>query len=182
MEAGALKVTKEPCDLTDVVGAVLAQLEDRVAGRAVRVDIPPDLPLVPMDFVLIAQVLTNLLDNAVKYSPSATPVELAARVVGDRDRQAKAPVLLELTVADRGSGIPAQELGRVFDKFHRVQRAEDAVTPLPPGTGLGLAISKGIVEAHEGSIEARNRPGGGTVIRLTLPLGVGADAETEARL
>jgi two-component system sensor histidine kinase KdpD len=156
LEAGPLKVTKEPCDLTDVVGAVLGQLENRAGDREVRVDVPPDLPLVPMDFVLIAQVLANLLDNALKYSPREKPVEVAARVAGDR---------LELSVADRGSGIPPEELERVFDKFYRVHRAEDAI-----GTGLGLAISKGIVEAHRGTIEAANRPGGGTVIRLTLPL------------
>jgi two-component system sensor histidine kinase KdpD len=156
LEAGPLKVTKEPCDLTDVVGAVLGQLESRAADREVKVDVPPDLPLVPMDFVLIAQVLTNLLDNALKYSPREKPVEVAARVAGDR---------LGLSVADRGSGIPPEELERVFDKFYRVHRAEDAI-----GTGLGLAISKGIVEAHGGTIEAVNRPGGGTVIRLTLPL------------
>jgi two-component system, OmpR family, sensor histidine kinase KdpD len=166
LEAGALRVNKEPCDLTDVVGAVLTQLEQRAANREVVVDVPPELPLVPMDFVLIAQVLANLLDNGLKYSSPDTPVEVAARLVGNQ---------LELTVADRGSGIPTEELGRVFDKFHRVQRTEDAV-----GTGLGLAISKGIAEAHGGSIEAVNRPGGGTVIRLTLPLDPRAASGTEA--
>ncbi len=157
LEAGALKVTKEPCELQDVVGTALSQLADRLGDRAVTTEMPPDLPLVPMDFVLIAQVLANVLDNALKYSPPAAPIEIAARVVADR---------LEVSVADRGMGIDPGDLTRVFDKFHRVQRPEGA-----SGTGLGLSISKGIIEAHGGTIEARNRPGGGTVIRIALPLG-----------
>jgi len=159
LEAGALKVTKEPCELQDVVGTVLLQLADRLGDRAVTTEIPPDLPLVPVDFVLIAQALANVLDNAIKYSPADLPIEITARVVSDQ---------LEVTVADQGMGINPDDLGRVFDKFYRVQRPES-----PTGTGLGLSISKGIVEAHGGAIQAQNRPGGGTIIKLTLPLAEG---------
>jgi two-component system sensor histidine kinase KdpD len=109
-----------------------------------------------MDFVLIVQVLVNVLDNALKYSPTEAPIEIHARAIGPR---------LEVQVADRGIGIPSEDLGRVFDKFYRVHRP-DSVT----GTGLGLSICKGIVEAHGGSISAQNREGGGTLITFTLPL------------
>jgi two-component system sensor histidine kinase KdpD len=166
LEAGALKVAKEPCEFTDVVGTVLAQLQDRTAGREIRVDVPADVPMVPMDFVLIAQVLANLLDNALKYSPDGTPIEIVARVAAG---------CLEVSLADRGAGIPTGEIDRVFDKFHR---AHD--TAGVSGTGLGLAISRGIVEAHGGTIEAANRPGGGTTIQLRLLLSGGEPPAEEA--
>jgi two-component system sensor histidine kinase KdpD len=110
-----------------------------------------------VDFVLIVQALVNLLDNALKYSPADTPIEIRVRLVD---------TAIQIEVADRGIGIPAEELSRVFDKFYRVPRLSSGVS----GTGLGLSISKGVVEAHGGQITAQNRPGGGTVVSLTLPL------------
>ena len=112
--------------------------------------------MAPLDFVLISHVLFNLLDNAHKYSAPDTPIEIQGRVTDDR---------LQISVADRGLGIPTEDLSRVFEKFYRVPRAEEV-----GGTGLGLSICQGIVEAHGGRIWAANRSGGGTVITLTLPL------------
>jgi two-component system sensor histidine kinase KdpD len=109
-----------------------------------------------MDFVLIVQVLVNLLDNAIKYSQPDTLIEIAAHIAG---------AYLELEVRDRGVGIPQEDLNRVFDKFYRVQRPNQV-----SGTGLGLSICKGIVEAHGGFIVAENRPGGGTSITVGLPV------------
>jgi two-component system sensor histidine kinase KdpD len=109
-----------------------------------------------MDFVTIVQVLVNLLDNAVKYSPPQSPIDLRARAAG---------AFLEIEVSDRGWGIPKEDLARVFDKFYRVRRPESI-----GGTGLGLSICKGIVEAHGGFIGAENRPDGGTTITVALPL------------
>jgi two-component system sensor histidine kinase KdpD len=106
--------------------------------------------------VLIVQVLVNLLDNAIKYSAADAPIEIAAHPAG---------AFLEVEVRDRGVGIPRDDLGRVFDKFYRVQRPESV-----SGTGLGLSICKGIVEAHGGFIVAEDRPGGGTIITFALPL------------
>jgi two-component system sensor histidine kinase KdpD len=140
----------------DVIGSVLDRLTVLLRDRPVNVDVPTALPLVPMDFVLIVQVLVNLLDNAIKYSSPGTPIDVQARVAGPN---------LEITVADRGVGIPPEDLARVFDKFYRVQRPNGL-----GGTGLGLTICKGIVEAHGGQIKATNREGGGTVLSLTLPL------------
>jgi two-component system sensor histidine kinase KdpD len=157
IEAGALQLVREPGDVQDLVGSALAQAERWLVLRPVSVDIPADLPLVPMDFVLMHQVLVNLLDNAVRYSPSASPIELRARANGSE---------LQIEVADRGIGIPSADLERVFDKFYRVQRPGSV-----SGSGLGLSICKGIVEAHGGRIWARNREGGGTVVALSLSLG-----------
>jgi two-component system sensor histidine kinase KdpD len=156
LEAGALRLSLEPCDVQDVVGAALTQMEETLRHRQLTLDVPEDLPLVPMDFVTIVQVLVNLLDNAHKYSSPETRIELRARAVG---------AFLEIEVSDRGLGIPKEDLTKVFDKFYRVQRPETI-----GGTGLGLSICKGIVEAHRGFIAAENRPGGGTVITVALPL------------
>jgi two-component system sensor histidine kinase KdpD len=156
LESGALRVVREPADMQDLIGAALGQIEYRLGSRDARVEIPDDLPPVPLDYVLIVHALVNLLDNALKYSDEGSPLEIHARV---ESREIKIAVL------DRGMGIPAGDLARVFDKFYRVKRSEHI-----SGTGLGLAISKGIVEAHGGRIWAENRPGGGAVISFVLPL------------
>jgi len=109
-----------------------------------------------MDFALFVQVLVNLLDNAIKYSPPEKPIEIRAQLEGKA---------LEIGVYDQGVGIPVDDLERIFDKFYRVQRPEQVT-----GTGLGLAICKGIVEAHGGRIWAENRKEGGTAILIALPL------------
>jgi two-component system, OmpR family, sensor histidine kinase KdpD len=155
LEAGAIHVKREDCDIQDVIGVTLEELGSRLAERSVKVDIPSDLPLIPMDFVLIERVLMNVIDNALKYSPHDTPIEISARMVDG---------YLKTRVIDQGVGIPLEDFDRVFDKFYRVQRPGNV-----SGTGLGLAISKGIVEAHGGTISAGNNPGGGTVITIALP-------------
>jgi two-component system sensor histidine kinase KdpD len=156
IESGAIKLNLEPGDIQDVIGTALEQLGKRAADHEIKVVVPEDFPLIPIDFTLLVQVVVNLLENAVKYSPKGSLIEVSASVVGDKAR---------LAVADRGVGIPPEDLTRVFDKFYRVQRPESV-----SGTGLGLAISKGIVEVHHGSIQAHAREGGGTVISVELPL------------
>jgi two-component system sensor histidine kinase KdpD len=156
IEAGGLELKPEPCDVQDVVGSALEQAERILESRPVKVDVPLGLPLVPMDFVMMVQVLVNLLDNAVKYSPVGSPIEVHA---GIEDSE------LQIEVADRGIGIPPADLERVFDKFYRVQRP-GSVT----GSGLGLSICKGIMEAHGGRIWAEAREAGGTLVTLALPL------------
>jgi two-component system, OmpR family, sensor histidine kinase KdpD len=156
IESGAIKLHLEPGDMQDVVGTALEQLGKRVAHHSVQVNIPTDYPLVPMDFTLIVQVLVNVLENAVKYSPENSLIEISADLSDGKAR---------LQIADRGVGVPSDDLIRIFDKFYRVQRPESV-----SGTGLGLSISKGIVEIHNGSIYANTRDGGGTVIIIELPL------------
>jgi two-component system sensor histidine kinase KdpD len=156
IEAGALRVNREPCDVQDVIGAALQQMERGLAGRPVTVDAPANLPPVPLDFVLVGQVLVNLLDNALKYSADGAPVRARAWVEDGEMR---------FQVADRGIGIPPADLTRVLDKFYRVRQSSSV-----RGSGLGLSICKGIVEAHGGRIWVENREGGGTLATFTLPL------------
>ena len=156
LEAGALHLKKEPCDLADLVGAALSHLADRLYKRPVQVNIAENLPMVSLDFVMMNQVLVNVFDNAVKYSAPGTPITVEARAQADG---------MLLSIADEGIGIPPEDLERVFNKFYRVQRP-DGVS----GTGLGLSICKGIVEAHDGRIWAENRADGGAVIKIVLPV------------
>jgi two-component system sensor histidine kinase KdpD len=156
LESGALQVQKEWQPLEEVVGIALLRLDERLGGRAVTVSLPADLPAVPIDGLLIEQVLINLLENALKYTPPGSPVDISAAA-------ASGAVMVE--VADRGPGIPPGQEEQIFDKFHRVP-----VAGAGTGIGLGLAICRGIVAAHGGRIWATHRPGGGTAIRFTLPL------------
>ena len=156
LEAGHLKVAKEPQPLEETLGAALNRLTKLLAGRPVRLNLPPELPMVPIDAVLIEQVFFNLCENAVKYTPKDTPLDISARRASDA---------IVVEIADRGPGFSEGDEERVFDKFYRGASPRTA-----PGTGLGLAICKGIVRAHGGKIEAENRDGGGAVFRFTLPL------------
>lgn len=155
LEAGGGILKMEPCDVQDLIGCALGAMERQLLNRQVVVNLAPELPLVEMDMALMNQVLINLLDNAIKYSPPGSTIEIAAWCNGDS---------LRIMTADRGPGIPHQDLDRVFEKFYR--------TPVPEGvsgTGLGLSICLGIVEAHGGTVRAENRPEGGLAVTLDLP-------------
>ncbi|HEV2440609.1 MAG TPA: ATP-binding protein [bacterium] len=156
LDAGGMRVQAEPGSLRNLMQLALRSMGDPIEARC-RVSIPADTPLVPMDAVLLAQAVRNVVDNAERYSPPETTIEIDA---------ARTPREVVLSVADRGPGIPEADLERVFEKFHQVSGASDDRR----GVGLGLAIAKGIVEAHGGRIWAEQRVGGGTVVRLALPL------------
>jgi two-component system sensor histidine kinase KdpD len=156
LESGALRVHKEWQPLEEVIGAALTRLEDRLRDHPVTTALPPDLPSAPLDSVLIEQVLINLLENAIKYTPPHSPIELSA--TGARD-------IVTVTLADRGPGIPSGDEQRIFDKFYRARSGNGS-----GGVGLGLTICRGIVEAHGGRLWVENRPGGGAAFRFTLPL------------
>jgi len=156
VESGALEVQKELQPLEEVVGVALIRLDDRLRRHPVTVTLPPDLPLVALDAVLMEQVFVNLLENAVKYTPPDTAIEISAVASAGSVR---------VDVADRGPGLPPGEEGRIFDKFYRAAGAGTQ-----GGVGLGLTICRGIVTAHGGRIWAENRPGGGAVFRFTLPV------------
>ena len=156
LESGALELRTELHPPEEIVGAALARLGKRLVGRRVTTKVPSDLPLVPMDDVLIEQVLVNLLDNALKYTPAGSPIEVIATATDET---------LTIEVADHGPGLPVGMEDRVFEKFYRGEPVGAR------GAGLGLAICRGVVRAHKGRIWAHNLPGGGVAFLFTLPLG-----------
>ena len=155
IEAGAVHLNKEWHPVDEIVGAALSRLEERLRNYTVKTAFPPELPMVQIDGVLLEQVVLNLLENAAKYAPPGSVIELSASA-GDRE------VVVE--IADRGQGIPVGEEVRIFDKFYRAKPAREG------GVGLGLTICRGIIEAHGGRIWAENRSGGGAVFRFAIPL------------
>lgn len=144
LESGSLSPKLEAVELTDVVGTVLRRLSKLLAGHRIDVRIPPEFPLLRSDFLLLEQVLANVLDNAAKYSPLGSCIRIDARAEGGT---------ASIRVTDEGEGIPADALSRIFDKFYRVQAGDRQRA----GTGLGLAICRGFVEAMNGTITAANR-------------------------
>ncbi len=158
LESGALELKRSLIDLADIVGTALQRCAKVLARHRIEVDLAADLPALDLDFILFEQVLVNLLDNAAKYTPAGTLVQIRARRVGDE-------VVIE--VRDEGDGIPPPDLERVFDKFYRVH----AVDRQRAGTGLGLPICRGFVEVLGGRIVAANRADRrGAVLTVTLPV------------
>ncbi|HEY7341012.1 MAG TPA: ATP-binding protein [Ktedonobacterales bacterium] len=167
-EAGVATPEKDWYLIGDVIATVLDRLElaGQLQEREVLVDVADDVPLVPIDHTQIEQVLTNLLENALKYSPADRPVRVTAMLTAEPERD------LEVRVSDEGIGVPASELHAIFDKFYRVH---DVHLPWasdrpPTGTGLGLAISDNIIRAHDGRIWAESTPGKGSTFIFRLPI------------
>jgi K+-sensing histidine kinase KdpD len=156
MEAGGMVVKKEWLPVQEVIGSALQRHDRRLQGREVKSNLAGDLPLIHVDGVLIEQVLTNLIDNAIEYTPAGSSIEI--RATANKDE-------LAVEVADRGPGLPRGTENRVFEKFFRIRPSETR-----RGIGLGLTIVRGVIEAHGGRISATNRPGGGALFRFTLPL------------
>ena len=156
LEGGAMSIRKEWQSIEETVGVVLNRLARQLGNHRVETHLDPELPLVPLDELLIQQVLVNLLENALRFAPPGSVIELGA-YASEKE--------VTLTVADRGPGFSAGDEQRVFEKFYR-GKAHGARS----GAGLGLAICKGVVELHGGRIWAENRAGGGAAIHLTLPL------------
>lgn len=156
VQAGALRISRKPCELRDVLGASLEQLSGKIGARSVRIDIPRDFPEVLMDFSVMIKVFFNLIDNAIKYSSQDTAIDIKAILLKDK---------IKIEIKDQGLGIPEGALKHIFDKFYRVQRPQQIT-----GTGLGLSICKGIIEAHGGEILVQNNQDKGAVFTVTLPL------------
>ncbi|WP_437594645.1 DUF4118 domain-containing protein [Sorangium sp. So ce1000] len=155
LESGALAVKKEWLPLEEVVGAALNRVEEHLEGRQISIELGRATRLVPMDGVLFEQVLINLLENALKYSPAGSPIAIRGFTEGD---------VAMLEIKDRGQGIPEGEEELIFEKFYRGRGHSRQ------GLGLGLTICRGIVAAHGGRITAENRPHGGAIFRVTLPI------------
>ncbi|MBI6546468.1 MAG: DUF4118 domain-containing protein [Cyanobacteria bacterium NC_groundwater_1444_Ag_S-0.65um_54_12] len=154
LAAGPVTLVRNWSSLDEILGAALARLGD--SAEQIAVNLRTDLPALQVDVALLEQAMYNLLDNAVKHTPEGTPVSVRAFCDGRT---------LVIEIADQGPGLPPGEEERIFEKFCSFGRGK-----VTPGTGLGLAIVRGVVEAHGGQINAMNRPDGGSLFRLSLPL------------
>ncbi len=158
LESGAIVPNTALHDLGEIVGTALERASKILAQHRVEVDLAADLPMLEVDAVLFEQVLFNILDNAAKYAPEGTTIRVQSWCDGSK---------VSLQVLDEGSGIPPDDLERIFDKFYRVQKGDQ----VRAGTGLGLAISRGFVEAMHGTVTAANRTDrSGAVFTITLPV------------
>lgn len=155
LESGTLKLNMKWCDIQDIIGVVLRETRDTLQGHRLQINIPQDLPSVKADFILIEQVIINLLENAAKYSFPRSTITISALF---RDKT------LLLTVADPGPPVPKTEQEHVFNKFYRLRSSRPA-----SGTGLGLSICKGIIEAHGGNIAVDSSPEYGNRFTFSLP-------------
>jgi two-component system, OmpR family, sensor histidine kinase KdpD len=156
IQSGSVSLKQTPVDILDLIGAILNQMESRLQGHQVEVCIPESFPSIRVDTVLFGQAINNLLDNAAKFSPDNSRITIEAIQTNEE---------IQISVRDHGSGVPANELDRIFDKFFRGSNPG-----LVNGTGLGLSICHGIVEAHKGRIWAENCEGGGLKVTIALPL------------
>lgn len=168
LEAGALRRQRVPTEIGELLGETVQRLTSYLREYKLEIAIAPDLPLVLVDAVQIDLVLSNLLENAAKFSPPQTSMCVTARQI---------PSFVEVTVADQGAGVPTAMQERIFEKFYRGAPPEHG----PGGSGLGLTICQGIVEAHGGRIWVENRPEGGLCVHFTLPTSESAAGEAEQR-
>jgi two-component system sensor histidine kinase KdpD len=157
LESGRVQLNKAPEALDEVVYDVLSRLAGRLEGRVVDVDVPVELPFVAMDSVLVDQVLVNLIENVLRYTPAGSPLSIRLWV-------AEPEVVLQ--VADRGPGIASEEREKVFEKFYRGTQAKQK----DGGSGLGLTICRAVVRAHGGRIQVQPHAGGGTIVEFALPV------------
>lgn len=156
LESGMLPLRREWCDVQDIIGVSISETGEAIKGRPLKIVVQPGLPLVQADFVLIKQVLINLLDNALKYSLPESEITIQALLTGKQ---------VKVDVTDQGQDIPEDQLALIFDKFYRLKS-----TLQVSGTGLGLAICKELIEAHGGKIWAENNGGRGVTFIFTLPV------------
>ena len=156
LDAGKAQLNRQWYPLDEIIGGALARLKKKLEGRTISTQLPEGLCLVRLDAVLIEQVLINLLENACKYTPAGSPIDISA------ERSAH---MVKVTVSDHGPGIPVGEEEKLFDKFYRLDKEGSQ-----SGVGLGLSICKAIVIAHGGLIGANNRPEGGAEFYFVLPM------------
>jgi len=155
LESGLIKPRVDWCDVRDLINAAVAETSAELAHYTLDITAPPGMLLIKIDFALMEQVLTNLLINAALYTPEGSTIQIKAS-------SERGHCVIE--VADNGPGLPPDALERIFDKFFRVPGSKTG------GTGLGLSIARGFVQAHNGTIAAENRAGGGLKFVVRIPL------------
>lgn len=161
IRSGASDLDRQPADLAELAGAALRRLLPIAGDRELRAVVPPGLPEVRVDVMMLEQVFLNLLENALRYAPPATAIVLSARAAD--------AAFVEVRVVDRGPGVAPEERERVFEEFYRAEGSRDSA-----GTGLGLAIVRAVVVAHGGEVWCEETPGGGATFALRLPTVGGA--------
>ncbi len=157
LQSGRMDLDRQWLPLEEAIGGALRAMGSVLDARSVRTTLPPDLPWVHVGPVLFDRVLCNLLENAAKYTPADSPIEISAEASADQVR---------IFVADRGPGVAKHRAEAIFRMFER-----DCKERAVPGVGLGLAICRAIVEAHDGTITAASRPDGGARFAIALPRG-----------
>jgi K+-sensing histidine kinase KdpD len=163
IEAGSLGLRRSWSDIPEIIEAALFRAENLLRNRRILLKLEENLPLVRVDSKSLAEVVYTLLDNAAKYSPAQSQIEIAAHRTGQDE--------IEISVADEGEGVPVEWREKIFDKFFRVGGTENLLIK-PKGVGLGLAIAKGIIEAHDGKISVTDNPNGkGARFVVIVPIG-----------
>ena len=175
LESGYLRLKKDWCDINELIYSVVNKLQSKSEKHKINIAIPENFPLFRLDFGIMEQVLYNLLNNAIQYSPDNSTVSIITKygitLTGYFDENEETGVVhkdntsntLIITIADNGKGFPENEIRKVFDKFYRLQNSHAG------GTGLGLSIVKGFVEAHKGKITLKNIPEGGAEFTIEIP-------------
>jgi two-component system sensor histidine kinase KdpD len=161
LESSSINAHREPHVVEELVGSAVDRVESLLKEQRIEMDVPPDLPLISVDGILVEQMLVNLLENAIRHSPPSGIITVSAKTTKG---------MVELSIRDQGEGLPPGEEKRVFEKFFQsANRRPDSRR----GVGLGLAICKAVADIHEGTIEARNRDAGGAEFQVTLPIAHG---------
>jgi two-component system sensor histidine kinase KdpD len=155
LESGQVRAKRVPQAIDETIGAALIRLDQKLQERPVRTEVPEEIPLALFDPVLIEQVLINILENAIRYTPAGSPIDIVARYESSH---------IVVEIADRGPGVLAGDEKRVFERLYRGSAAKG-----DGGIGLGLTICQAVVAAHEGRIWLENRKDGGAIVRFTLP-------------
>jgi two-component system sensor histidine kinase KdpD len=158
MDEGKIEIKKNMEAVEEVVAEAVSRIKKLTANHTLKINIPDDLIMLPMDGILIEQVLINLIDNAIKYTSYGTTIEMKIRMDGEQ---------VAFEVSDNGLGIPEENLNLIFNRFYTTTAINNAGRH---GTGLGLAICKSIITAHNGEITAFNNPSGGATFRFILPV------------
>jgi len=178
LETGHVKLKRDWCDINELIYSVVDTIQKKASGHKIQINIPENFPLFRLDYGIMQQVLHNLLNNAVQYTPDNTAITIdthyTTSIAGHfENNDSKTPArrdatshTLVITVSDNGKGFPESEIEKVFDKFYRLHNSQAG------GTGLGLSIVKGFVEAHNGKIQLHNLPKGGAEFTLEIPAGI----------
>jgi two-component system sensor histidine kinase KdpD len=164
LESELIQPKLDWCDVHDLINVTIRGLEQELSHHTITVNVAETVPLIKADFGLLEQALTNLIHNATQHTPAGTSILVDAWIDNDE---------CVITIADDGPGLPEEDLKKVFEKFYRVRGARTG------GTGLGLTITKGFIEAHHGTIFAKNRPEGGTEFTIRIPASAGVNLKVE---